>query len=387
MISHNIRKIIQEFMRYTISRRKERWIIMRGKLLNVVVIILLIVSLVTNTYLFTEIKSLKENGTNTSSNTVNTIDYDVKTDTAAVVEKVSSSVVTIEVYYNGVSTGSGSGVVYEKDGSKAYVVTNHHVVDGSESITCLFNSGESVNATLLGSDQYTDLAVLEIEPEFEVTPIEIGDSDLLDIGEDVLAIGSPLGSNYSGSTTKGIVSGTNRVVSVDLDSDGTDDWDMTVIQTDAAINPGNSGGALVNMAGELVGITSMKISDTDGMGFAIPISEALTSMEQLKTNGKIERPVLGIQVIAMSDISLRQRYYNNIQSESLDGVYVYSVQEDSAADEAGLEKGDIIIGIDDLEITTYKSFLSALYSKNVGDEVEIIVERGNKVVTLTATLK
>lgn len=361
---------------------------MRGKLFNIVIVILLIASLVTNTYLFTEIKTLKDGSSSTSNeNSVNHVDYDVQTETSKVVDKVSSSVVTIEVYYNGMASGSGSGVVYERNGLKSYVVTNHHVVDGSESITCLFNTGESVNAILLGSDPYTDLAVLEIEPDFEVTPIAIGDSDLLDIGEDVLAIGSPLGSNYSGTTTKGIISGTNRVVSVDLDNDGSDDWDMTVLQTDAAINPGNSGGALVNMAGELVGITSMKISDTDGMGFAIPISEALNDMEELKLKGKIERPVLGIQVIAMSDISLRQRYYNNIQSESLDGVYVYAVQDSSAADKAGLKKGDIIIGIDDIEVTTYKSFLSALYSKNVGDTVEIVVERGNKIETVNATLE
>ncbi len=360
---------------------------MRGKLLNVVTIILLVISLVTNTYLFTQIQELKSNCTSNKNGTVNNVDYDIKSDASSVVEKVHSSVVTIEVYNSQMSTGTGSGVVYQKDGNKAYVVTNHHVVESGETINCLFASGDSVNATLLGSDQYTDLAVLEIEPDFEVTAIEIGDSSLLDVGEPVLAIGSPLGSNYSGSTTQGIVSGTNRVVSVDLNSDGSDDWDMNVIQTDAAINPGNSGGALVNMAGELVGITSMKISDTDGMGFAIPISEAINSMEQLKTNGKIERPVLGIQVIAMSDISIRQRYYNNIQSDSLDGVYVYSVQEKSAADKAGLERGDIIIRIDEDDITTYKSFLSSLYSKNVGDEIEIVVERGNKIETLTATLK
>lgn len=360
---------------------------MGRKAFNAITVILLIVSLVTNTYLYSEIKDLKENNTSSTTNEGVGINYDVTTETTKVVDQVMDSVVTIEVFYNGMASGSGSGVVYEVNGSKAYVVTNHHVVNASETITCLFNSGESVEAKLLGSDQYTDLAVLEIKPEFDVTPIDIGDSNLLDIGEDVLAIGSPLGSNYNGSTTRGIISGTNRIVSVDLDNDGTDDWDMTVLQTDAAINPGNSGGALINMAGELVGITSMKISSTDGMGFAIPITDALKSMEQLKTKGKIERPVLGIQVIAMSDISLRQRYYNNITSDSLDGVYVYSVQEDSAAKEGGIKKGDIIIGMDDLEITTYKSFLSALYSKNVGDTVKIVVERGNKIETIEVTLK
>lgn len=359
---------------------------MKSKLFNGLILILLVGSLMTNTYLFTEVKSIKAQ-LNTQSPTINRVDYDITSDAQNVVKQVSSSVVTIEVYYNGVQAGSGSGVVYDKENGKFFVVTNHHVVDGGESISCLFNSGESVNATLLGSDPYTDLAVLAIEPDFEITPIQIGDSDLLDIGEEVLAIGSPLGSNYSGSTTKGIISGTNRVVSVDLDSDGTDDWDMTVLQTDAAINPGNSGGALVNMAGELVGITSMKISDTDGMGFAIPITQAMSDLDELRMKGKIERPVLGVQVVAMSDISLRQRYYYNIRSESLDGVYVYSVQDNSVASKAGIKQGDIIIGIDDDEITTYKSFVSALYSKHIGDQIKIVVERNNKIEEIHATLK
>ena len=359
---------------------------MKGKLFNSLILVLLVASLITNTYLFTEINSLKAQFVSQDL-TINRVDYDINTNAQEVVKKVSSSVVTIEVYYNGIQAGSGSGVVYDQDGDKFFVVTNHHVVDGGQSITCLFNSGESVNATLLGSDPYTDLAVLVIEPDFEITPVKIGDSDLLDIGEDVLAIGSPLGSNYSGSTTKGIISGSNRVVSVDLDNDGTDDWDMTVLQTDAAINPGNSGGALVNMAGELVGITSMKISDTDGMGFAIPITQAISDLDELRIKGKIERPVLGVQVVAMSDISLRQRYYYNIKSESLDGVYVYSVQKNSVADKAGIKEGDIIIGIDEDEITTYKSFVSALYSKHIGDEIKIVVERDNKIETINATLK
>lgn len=358
---------------------------MKKNIGTVIVIVLLVISLVTNTYLFTQINQLKNTtGGNVSTNAVN---YDISTNASEVVKKVSDSVVTIEVFSNGLNSSSGSGVVYETEGNKAYIVTNHHVIDGGETINVLFNSGNSVSAKLLGSDQYTDLAVLEIEPDFEVTAIDIGDSNLLEVGESVLAIGSPLGSNYNGSTTMGIISGTNRVVSVDLNDDGIDDWDMNVLQTDAAINPGNSGGALINMAGELVGITSMKISSTDGMGFAIPISDALTSIEQLKTEGKIDRPVIGIQAIAMSNISLRQRYYNNINSDSLEGIYVYSVQSGSAAEEAGIKEGDIIVKMDDTEITTYKSFLSTLYAKSVGDTAVITVERDGEEMTFNVVLK
>lgn len=359
---------------------------MKKNIGTIVIIVLLVCSLATNTYLFTRVNELT-NYIGKDNSTVNVVDYDVSTKDVDVVKAVSDSVVTIEVFSSGLNSGTGSGVVYQKEGKKAYIITNHHVVDGGENINVLFNSGESATAKLLGSDPYTDLAVLEIEPEFKVKAIEIGDSNLLDVGEPVLAIGSPLGSNYNGTTTKGIISGTNRIVSVDLNGDGVEDWDMNVLQTDAAINPGNSGGALINMAGELIGITSMKISSTDGMGFAIPISDAIKNIEQLKTHGKIERPVIGIQAIAMSDISLRQRYYNNIDSDSLEGVYVYSVQDGSAAQKAGIKQGDIIVKMDDVKITTYKSFLSALYAKEVGQTVKITVERNGQELQFDVTLK
>lgn len=359
---------------------------MKKNIGTIVIIVLLVCSLATNTYLFTRVNELT-NYIGKDNSTVNVVDYDVSTKDVDVVKAVSDSVVTIEVFSSGLNSDTGSGVVYQKEGKKAYIITNHHVVDGGENINVLFNSGESATAKLLGSDPYTDLAVLEIEPEFKVKAIEIGDSNLLDVGEPVLAIGSPLGSNYNGTTTKGIISGTNRIVSVDLNGDGVEDWDMNVLQTDAAINPGNSGGALINMAGELIGITSMKISSTDGMGFAIPISDAIKNIEQLKTHGKIERPVIGIQAIAMSDISLRQRYYNNIDSDSLEGVYVYSVQDGSAAQKAGIKQGDIIVKMDDVKITTYKSFLSALYAKEVGQTVKITVERNGQELQFDVTLK
>lgn len=358
---------------------------------QIVVIVLLVLSLGTNTYLYTRVNDLEasiHSGGKGKNNVATTSRVDVTDDTVDIVQKVNKSVVTIEVFANNQNTSSGSGVVYEEDDGKYYIVTNHHVVDGGNQITALFNDGNSIEAKLLGSDPFTDLAVLSIEkPDFDVTTISIGDSDLLDVGETVLAIGSPLGSNFEGSTTKGIVSGTNRVVSVDLNSDGADDWDMNVIQVDAAINPGNSGGALINLAGELVGITSMKISSTDGMGFAIPITEAMHTLTQLKTEGKVSRPVLGVQVIAMSRISTAQRYYNRITSDSNDGVYIYSIQEGSAADHSDLKEGDIIIGFDGENITTYKSFLANLYSKAVGDTVILTVERDGKTKDIEVTLE
>lgn len=356
---------------------------------QVLVILLLVLSLGTNTYLYTRVNDL-ESRVGTKNNTTvstSTNHVDVTDDTVEIVKKVNRSVVTIEVFANGCNSSTGSGVVYEEDKDKYYIVTNHHVVNGGNQINVLFNDGNSVEAKLLGSDQYTDLAVLSIDkPDFEVAPIKIGDSNLLDVGETVLAIGSPLGSNFEGSTTKGIVSGTNRIVSVDLDEDGAEDWDMNVIQVDAAINPGNSGGALINLAGELVGITSMKISSTDGMGFAIPITEAMHTLTQLKNDGKVIRPVLGVQVIAMGGLTTAQRYYNRIESDSNEGMYIYSIQEGSAASRSDLKEGDIIIGFDGENITTYKSFLASLYSKSVGDTVILTVERDGKTKDIEVTL-
>lgn len=207
----------------------------------------------------------------------------MKSSTTDVIEKVNSSVVGVLVYANGTASGSGSGVVYRVDGKTAYIITNAHVVSGATDVQVVFSNKESVNATIVGSDTYSDIAVLKLTADFDMTAIKCGDSSLLDQGETVLAIGSPLGIEYAGTVTQGIVSGIDRTVSVDLNDDGQEDWDMNVIQTDAAINPGNSGGALVNMAGELVGITSMKLSNTsvEGMGFALPINDVITSVEQI----------------------------------------------------------------------------------------------------------
>lgn len=364
---------------------------MRKNVVSVIILILLVVALGTNGYLFLKVQHLEEeltaSSTTDGTRVIGTV-HDVSSDTTEVVANVSDSIVTIEVYANGQAYSTGSGVVYQKENQTLYIVTNHHVISGGDTINVLFANGESVTAKLLGSDEYTDLAVLESEVDFEVEPIAIGDSNLLDVGETVIAIGSPLGSNYSGTTTQGIVSGLDRVVSVDLNDDGVDDWDMNVIQTDAAINPGNSGGALINMSGELVGITSMKISNgAEGIGFAIPISDAMKNIEQLKENGKITRPVLGIQGIAMESISSYARYYNHIDSSSTDGVYVYSVQSGSAAWKAGMESGDIMIRFDEQDITTYKSFLNLLYAHNPGDMVVITVERDGHEVDLSIVLE
>ena len=358
-------------------------------LFKIVITLLVVASLGMNVFLFTKVNKSPSSGSSSNKNaTVENVNYDVKSSTTDVIEKVNSSVVGVLVYANGTASGSGSGVVYRVDGKTAYIITNAHVVSGATDVQVVFSNKESVNATIVGSDTYSDIAVLKLTADFDMTAIKCGDSSLLDQGETVLAIGSPLGIEYAGTVTQGIVSGIDRTVSVDLNDDGQEDWDMNVIQTDAAINPGNSGGALVNMAGELVGITSMKLSNTsvEGMGFALPINDVITSVEQIIENGKVTRPQIGISGVSLSGYSSYQLRYYRINTDLTDGIYVSRVTSGGAASKAGIQEGDIIVKFDGKEVTTYKSFLTELYSKEPGDKVSVVVNRNGTEKTIEVTL-
>lgn len=358
-------------------------------LFKIVITLLVVASLGMNVFLFTKVNKSSSSGSSSNKNaTVENVNYDVKSSTTDVIEKVNSSVVGVLVYANGTASGSGSGVVYRVDGKTAYIITNAHVVSGATDVQVVFSNKESVNATIVGSDTYSDIAVLKLTTDFDMTAIKCGDSSLLDQGETVLAIGSPLGIEYAGTVTQGIVSGIDRTVSVDLNDDGQEDWDMNVIQTDAAINPGNSGGALVNMAGELVGITSMKLSNTsvEGMGFALPINDVITSVEQIIENGKVTRPQIGISGVSLSGYSSYQLRYYRINTDLTDGIYVSRVTSGGAASKAGIQEGDIIVKFDGKEVTTYKSFLTELYSKEPGDKVSVVVNRNGTEKTIEVTL-
>ena len=358
-------------------------------LFKIVITLLVVASLGMNVFLFTKVNKSSSSGSSSNKNaTVENVNYDVKSSTTDVIEKVNSSVVGVLVYANGTASGSGSGVVYRVDGKTAYIITNAHVVSGATDVQVVFSNKESVNATIVGSDTYSDIAVLKLTADFDMTAIKCGDSSLLDQGETVLAIGSPLGIEYAGTVTQGIVSGIDRTVSVDLNDDGQEDWDMNVIQTDAAINPGNSGGALVNMAGELVGITSMKLSNTsvEGMGFALPINDVITSVEQIIENGKVTRPQIGISGVSLSGYSSYQLRYYRINTDFTDGIYVSRVTSGGAASKAGIQEGDIIVKFDGKEVTTYKSFLTELYSKEPGDKVSVVVNRNGTEKTIEVTL-
>lgn len=362
----------------------------KNKLFKVVVLVLLLVSLGCNGFLMYKVLGTNQTAsTNTTNNaTVQQVNYDVKSDLTEVIKKAKASTVGVAVYQNNQLSGSGSGVIYKVDGQTVYVITNHHVINSAQSIEVIFSNGESVKATLIGSDQYGDIAVLKMTVDFEVTAFKTGDSELLDAGEVVLAVGSPLGIQYAGTVTQGIVSAPSRTVSVDLNGDGQDDWDMNVIQTDAAINPGNSGGALVNAAGELVGITSMKFSSesVEGMGFALPINDAVKLVEEIISTGKVTRPALGISGVSLDGYSSYELYMYRIQTNLNKGIYIANVQKGSAASKAGLQAGDVITKFDGEEIESYKDFLTRLYAKKPGDTVQLTINRDGSTSNVNVTL-
>lgn len=285
------------------------------------------------------------------------------------------------------TASEGSGVIYKKSGNSAYIVTNNHVVKGSNALQVILSNGRKVNASLVGSDSATDLAVLKINSANVKTVAEFGNSNSIAAGQDVLAIGSPMGSEYANTVTKGIISAKSRTL-----KSGTDGTLTSVIQTDAAINSGNSGGPLINMAGQVIGINSMKLagssdgSSVEGMGFAIPSNEVVKIINQLIKNGKISRPSLGISMIDLSRVTTdQQQSVLKLPSSITKGVVIMEVQSGSNAQTAGLEQYDVITKLGDTKITNTSSLKSALYKYKVGDTTKVTYYRDGQ--SHTATLK
>nr|WP_195702106.1 trypsin-like peptidase domain-containing protein [Companilactobacillus futsaii] len=281
----------------------------------------------------------------------------------------------------------GSGVIYAKQNGKGYIVTNNHVVSGSDSLEIILEDGTKVAAKLVGTDATTDLAVLEIDGSKVPATASFGNSDNVSPGDPVIAIGSPLGSEYATTVTQGIISATNRTVTTQNQNTGQATGEATVLQTDAAINPGNSGGPLVNAAGQIVGINSMKLaSNTDGtsvegMGFAIPSNEVVKIINQLVANGKVERPSLGIRVLDLDQITDDSQSSLKLPDDVTKGVVVYSTTSGSVAKAAGMKKYDVIVKLGNKKITSVADLHTALYSHSVGDTVNIQYYRNGKLNT------
>ncbi|MFC7687754.1 S1C family serine protease [Ureibacillus sp. GCM10028918] len=337
---------------------------------------------------------------NDSESTITQTATEVTTDITTAVESVSDAVVGItnmqEVsdFWNQqaatAEAGSGSGVIYKVDNDLAYVITNYHVVEGAKQLEVTLADGQKEEAKLVGSDIWTDLAVVSISSEKVKTVAKFGDSEVLKQGESVIAIGNPLGLDFYGSVTTGVISGTDRSVPVDLNADGTEDWETEVLQTDAAINPGNSGGALINIAGELVGINSMKIAqDTvEGLGFSIPINTVIPIIEELEKNGEVKRPTMGIGLLDLTDVpAFYQQQQLRLPEEVTTGVVVSEVVEGSAAGNAGVEQYDVIVEMGGQKVENAIDLRQYLYNEtDIGDNITIKVYRQGELMELNLTL-
>ncbi len=305
------------------------------------------------------------------------------------VEKLYDAVVVVGSYKNGVLASSGTGFVYEEDDKYAYILTNSHVVDGASSVKVKFTNNNIENVELVGNDSYSDIAVLKIDKSKVLKVASIGKTTDMRVGDTVFAIGAPLNDEYSWTVTRGILSGKDRLVDVSTtNSNATSDWVMSVMQTDASINSGNSGGPLANANGEVIGITNMKLVSTgvEGIGFAIPIEDAVSYATQLRNGGKIERPFLGVSMLNSSDTYNLSRYRISVP-ENVEGAVVIDVQAKSPADSAGLKTGDIITKIEDYDVTSVSRLKYYLYKYNPGDTVKISYVRNGKTETTTVKLE
>ena len=280
-------------------------------------------------------------------------------------------------------------MIYKKAGNKAYVVTNNHVVEKASQLEITLSDGTKLKGTLRGTDPLMDLAVVEIDGSKVKDVAQFGKSGDLKRGEPAIAIGNPLG-NFPGSVTEGIVSSADRSIPVDLDQDGNPDWQAEVIQTDAAINPGNSGGALINIAGQVIGINSSKIAqqEVEGIGFAIPSDVAVPIIEDLERYGEVRRPFLGVNIIPLTQVNTYHREQTlKLPSSVKEGIVVMEVTPTSPAARAGMKEMDVITEMNGEKIKDPIALRKFLYTKTkIGDKVEITFYRDGKKKTATVEL-
>ena len=291
------------------------------------------------------------------------------------------------------AASSGSGVIYKKVGNTAYIVTNNHVVSGAKKLSVILSDGTNVNAEVVGTDVWTDLAVLKISGDNVATTMDFADSDKIAVGETAFAIGSPLDVNLSNTVTKGIVSAVNRQIPMDVDGDGKNDWNQTVIQTDAAINQGNSGGALINNEGKLIGINESKIAkatanvSAEGIGFGIPSNEVKLITEQLEQSGKVIRPALGVQLVSVNTVD-SDTLKSQLNFEGKQGVVVRYVENGTPAAQAGIEKYDIITKLNGEDVKDVAAVRKYLFEKTkIGDTVKVTYYRNGKENTTSVVVQ
>ena len=345
--------------------------------------------------------SQKQNSGTTTTTTVSKAAVKNENSTTQAVDKVKDAVVSVITYSSNSQNSllgsdetdtdtnaeqvysEGSGVIYKKEGDTAYLVTNTHVINGAKKVDIRLADGTKVPGDIVGSDTYSDIAVVKIAADKVTTVAEFGDSNQLTVGETAIAIGSPLGSEYANTVTQGIVSSLNRNVS--LKSEDGQAISTNAIQTDTAINPGNSGGPLINIQGQVIGITSSKIASNggtsvEGLGFAIPANDVINIIKQLEKDGKVTRPALGIHMVNLANLNTTDLQKLKLPGNVTSGVAVRSVQKNMPAN-GHLQQYDVITKIDDKAISSTTELQSALYSHSIGDEMTVTYYRNGKEET------
>ncbi len=355
--------------------------------LTILVIALSLISGCLGAYMM--LNSFSSNVTTNNGITTSTTKLNEPNSISNAVSKVYDSVVVVEVYNNKQLVSTGTGFVYKKENGKAYLMTNNHVISGGKEIKVLFTDETEQDATIVGSDTFSDIAVLSIKDSDKIVAATMGDNSKSKVGDTVFTVGSPEGSDYAGTVTKGILSAQNRLVEVALSNSQTSDYFMQVLQTDAAINPGNSGGPICNSNGEVIGITNMKLVDdtVEGMGFAIPIEEALKVTEILEKEGKVSRPYIGISMLDLSNSFYLWQAGILVPENVTSGIAVYKVENNSPAQKAGLQKGDIITKISGKKTGSLAEFRYELYKHSPNEEVEITYIRNGEEKTTKVTLE
>ncbi|MBT2217261.1 trypsin-like peptidase domain-containing protein [Virgibacillus dakarensis] len=384
------------------NKKKRSWVpVLLGVIIGIAVVIVALPSLLKSDILpnawteeaeqsgnLPDNNGAQDNGTAEN----NYVNVDVSSQITDIVEKVSPAVVGVsniqrqgnfwEQQAQESEAGTGSGVIYKKENGYAYVITNHHVVEGADALEVVLADDTHLKAELLGSDLFSDLAVLRMKEDKVDGVIEMGSSENVKVGEPAIAIGNPLGMRFSGSVTQGVISGKQRTIPQDFNQDGRADWQAEVLQTDAAINPGNSGGALINIEGQLIGINSMKINQTavEGIGFAIPIDTASPIINELAEKGKVTRPYLGVEIYSLDEVPQTEWESTlNLPKEVEGGVYIWSIEPMSPADQAGLKRLDVITHLDGEEVLNMIDLRKILYhEKKIGDTVDITYYRDGK---------
>ena len=301
-----------------------------------------------------------------------------KNSLAKSVEKIYDAVVVVQGYNIDDIESTGTGFIYKVDDKYGYILTNEHVVS-EDKAKVIMTTEEEVEADILGKDKYLDLAVLRIEKKYVTLVANIGSSKKVNLGDTVFTVGTPLGYEYRGSITSGILSGKDRKVTTTIDNSKDSEWIMRVLQIDASINPGNSGGPLLNANGEVIGICTLKLIDDniEGMGFAIPIEYAMAHLDSLEKGEKIKWPVLGVDLINVSNSSALMKHDIEIPKDITEGSVVAKVNEGSNI-LSKLKKGDIIIKINDTKIKNNTYVRYELYQHQAGDIIDITYIRNNK---------